>query len=119
LPGFAKYTRSAGLVCTAGSGLAAASAAICSGVAGYYVVTPTGSSGSSVQHGQSVVAGSMAEVLGVVRRRISRLIEGHCPVCHWKILRISVRKGRCQHLEVRTAKDRKMLMMINTYTHVA
>jgi hypothetical protein len=73
---------------------------------------------SSIQHGQSVATGSVAEVLGVIRRLISRLVEGRCPVCHGKILRISVRKGRCQYLEVRTAKDREMLMMINAYTYV-
>jgi hypothetical protein len=118
LPGLAKHTRSTGLGCTTGHGLAKASASICSGITGCDVITPVSLSGLSVQHGQSFVAGSVAAEGRVDLGFISKSVEGHCAVRHGKILWNSVRKGRCQHLEVRTTTDRIMLKMISAYTHV-
>jgi hypothetical protein len=118
LPGLAKHARSTGLGCTTGFGPATASASICSGIAGCDVITPISSSEVSVQHGQLVVAGSIAAVGRVDLGCISKSVEGRCAVRHGKILRNSVRIGRRQHLKVRTTKDRIILKTINAYTHV-
>jgi hypothetical protein len=49
---------------------------------------------------------------------ISNSIGGRGTFCHGKILWNRVRKGRRQHVEIRTTKDRKMLKAINEHTHV-
>jgi hypothetical protein len=119
LPGWANCTCPSLLGCIAGAGLFTVSASICNGVAGCDVVTPTISSRSSTQQGQSVIARSVVVDPSVVGRLATWTRQGRCSVLDGMNFRNIINIGRCQYFEVRTIRDRIMLRIVNAYTHVS